>query len=257
MTTCTCGKPTPETTYVCSDCTSDLRATLLNMPVLLEDLTLTMSKQRRFGDPVGGGKAADTGLPFNMAAANVLHELRYELLATVRLCLTSNVPSGHDLVRQPAAQPAAMAAWLLDRVDGIVGQPWAPGALRVVGIAARAEYVIDAPAERTFAGPCDQCGNDLYARAGKLRVTCHDCGLAYDLVARRKWLLTMVNDRLATATEIARALTSLRVPVTAERIRQWKHRDRIEPKSHDRLGRPLFRVGDVVHLLDEYADKAS
>lgn len=256
MTTCSCGTPTGDNAYLCSTCRTDVHTALSNTPALITDLTLTMTKQRRFGDPNLGSRSADHGLPYNMAAANLLREYSNELLALVRSCLVANL-HGSTMARQPDSNASSMALWLLPRLGGMVGQPWAADTMRLVTLSSRAEHVIDAPADKVFAGPCDQCGNDLYARAGKQRVTCHDCELSYDLAARRAWLLRLVDDRLATATECARALTSLEMPVTAERIRQWKHRDRLAASSHDRLGRPLYRVGDVVTLLVQQAERAS
>lgn len=252
MTTCPCGTPTTDT-YLCHTCLGRIAGTLHHLPALVTDLDLTLTKQRRFGDPTDStSRTAAATLPFNAAAARVLHELRHELHALIRLCLTHGLHQGP----QPTHHTAAMAAWLLARLTPIAGQPWAPQALRLTAIAGRGEQVIDAPPERTFAGPCDQCGTDLYARAGQAHATCPTCGDTYDLAARRRWLLRMVDDRLATATEVARALTSLEMPVTAERIRQWKHRARLTPAATDPLGRPLFRVGDVVDLLIDYAERA-
>lgn len=246
-TTCPCGHPITDT-YLCGDCHVLTRDTLTRVPALVVDLELTMTRQRRFGDPVLGG-AGDYGLPYNPAAAATLRELDRELARVVRLYrLTHTAP-------EPPRHPRAMAAWLLPRLGDVVALPWAVSLLDVVRVTERATRIIDAPAERTYAGPCDHCGTDLYATAGRGHVECHDCGLCYDLAARRAWLLGVVDDRLATAIEIARALTSLELPVTADRIYQWKHRDRLDVRGSDRRGRPLFRVGDVVDLLVAYAAK--
>lgn len=248
---CACGKPAPHA-YLCGTCASRLGGALSTVPTLVTDLDLTLTKQRRFGDPNTGSRATDHGLPYNTAAAAVLADLRLELSALVRLCLTHGLHAGP----QPGSHPTAMSVWLLARLAPLTTQPWATDALRVIALVGRGEEVIDAPPERTFAGPCNQCGTDLYARAGQAHATCPTCGDTYDLATRRTWLLGMVDDRLATATDIARALTSLELPVTAERIRQWKHRHRITPVARDQLGHPLFRVGDVVDLLIEYAERA-
>lgn len=256
VNTCTCGKPTGDSTYLCTDCKADVRNALGNTTELVEDLTLTMSKQRRFGSPIGGSRSAEQPLPFNLVAGNVLRDLHHELLAVVHSCQRSHVPS-YGYPHQPGGTSSSMARWLLWRLDGMAAQPWAADTLRLVQVSARGVGVIDSPATRTFAGPCDDCGHDLYARAGKQHVTCHNCGLTYDLAARRRWLLGMVHDRLATATEVARALTSLELPVTAERIRQWKHRGRLAPLAHDPLDRPLYRVGDVVDLLVQQAERSA
>jgi len=254
ITTCTCGKPTPESSFLCSDCLDDLARTLRDLPELVDELDVSLTKQRRFTD-AAGSRSTTSPLPYDMGASNALHELRNELVGMVRVCIDNRVASTDYREAHPGDSCASMAAWLLWRVDGMAALPFAADLLHVVSIASRCELVIDRPAERTFAGPCDQCGRDLYAQHGKTSVTCKACGLQYDLAARREWLLHAVDDQLASATEIARALTSLEMPVTTDRIWQWKHRERIEQRGTSKTGAPLYRVGDVVTLLIAHAEK--
>ena len=48
------------------------------------------------------------------------------------------------------------------------------------------------------------------------------------------------------------------MPVTPELVRKWKYRGRLVSRGHDTPGSPLYRVGDVVDLLDtRTADSAS
>lgn len=256
LTLCTCGKPTGEAAYLCGDCKATLWRALGDIPALVDELDITLTKQRRFTSQTGAVRASsEPALPYDIGASNVLHELRNELVGLVRVCMDSHIESRDYRDRLPDDTCEAMSRWLMWRIDGITAQPYAADTLRLVRIVDRAEHVILGPPPKTFAGPCDDCGRDLYAQKGKPVVTCHACGLHYDIETRRRWLLSVVDDRLATATEIARALTSLELPVTAERIRQWKHRDRIDVRAHDKLDRPLFRVGDVVDLLIEHADQ--
>lgn len=248
-----CGQPTPENAYLCNTCFNNLWIALGDVPALVTELDVSLSKQRRWEYDTGSSsRSSEEALPFNLAAARSLRELRDQLQQLARRCVAADVPSKDYRYRHPGSTCKELSTWLMWRIDGIAGQPWAPDALTLVKAVQHAVHVIDRPPERTFAGPCDQCGHDLYARKGKPTVHCHDCGLEYNLADRREWLLKQVDDQLATASEIARALTSMELPITAERIRQWKHRDRIEVKAHDRLDRPLYRVGDVVDLLVEH-----
>jgi hypothetical protein len=251
---CACGKPTSEAAYICGDCKEELWRAIGDAPTLSGELEVTLTRQARMTD--GGVRAAtEAPLPYDTAASELLHAIRAELVALARLCVDHDVASRGGPLDWPADTVEAMSSWLLWRIDGIAGQPWAADAMRLAQLTSRAEYVIDRPPEKTFAGPCGDCGRDLYAQHGAVIVTC-TCGEQYDLAERRAWLLRVVDDRLATAVEIARALTSLDVPVTAERIRQWSHRDRLVSSGHDRLGRPLYRVGDVVDLLVETRKRA-
>lgn len=255
MLMCTCGAPTGESSFLCNGCKDKLWTALGDVAAVVAELEVTLARQRRFETQTSGSRSAVTELPFDLAASNALHELRNELVVLVRLCIDADVPSADYQQREPGDTCSSFAGWLMWRLDGIAAQPWAADALRLCRLVERSHSVIDRPPDRTFAGPCDQCGRDLYAVKGESSVTCHACSLVYDLSARREWLLAVVDDQLATSTEIARALTSLDMPVTAERIRQWKHRERIDVKAHDRLGHPMFRVGDVVSLLVEQSER--
>lgn len=258
MTTrdCTCGKPTSADAYLCDDCTDKLARIIKGAPAVADELDLTLSKQRRFETQTASARAAEHALPYDVAASNALHKLRAQLNEIVDHCISSRVRSSDYIERHPGDSIDSISHWLSWRTDGITAQPWAVDALRQLTAAtARAVSVIDRPPSRTYAGPCESCTRDLYATAGRRDVTCRDCGITYDLAARREYLLRAVDDRLATATEIARALTSLELPVTTDRIWQWKHRERIDVRGHDQRGHPLYRVGDIVTLLVEHKQR--
>lgn len=232
-----CGaQTTTATAYICHDCTAELATLLDELPKLMHELTLTLTGQQRFEQQASSSKSSEQALPFNIAASYALAELHTQIRRLIERCHAAHV---HDSASIAAHEWAAETLHNLRRAS------------------AHATRVIDRPADRTFAGPCDECGRDLYAKPDATTVDCTTCGLTYDVRARREWLLRVIDDQLATATEIARALTSLDLPVTSERIWQWRHRDRIEQRGTDRRGRPMYRVGDVVTLLIEHAEKHS
>lgn len=106
------------------------------------------------------------------------------------------------------------------------------------------------PVALWYAGPCDECSRDMYARYGVTEVTCVSCQLVYDVEDRRRWLLTVVEDRLERAVVISRALSGLGQKVDRHRIGMWRTRGLIEARGHDAKGNPLYRVGDVIDLLE-------
>ncbi|MEU8104391.1 hypothetical protein AB0C18_11790 [Nonomuraea muscovyensis] len=63
--------------------------------------------------------------------------------------------------------------------------------------------------------------------------------------------MEQVADQLGTATEIARALHGLCANPTPAMIRGYAHRGHMVNRGHDKTGRPLYRVGDVLDLLIE------
>lgn len=249
--TCPCGQPTGEASYICSSCTNQLWNTLDAIPDLVLDLDLTRTRQRRYS--TSSTTAAGDALPWQEAASRSLADLRRILYATVDRCIGAQITSTEQIETTP--RPAArdlghVAAWLQVRVDPIAGKPWAPEARKLIAAHQRAIRVIDRPPEHTYAGPCQVCGADLYTLPDQPMVRCATCGTTEDVAGRRSYLLAAVDDHLATATEIARALTSLAMPVTSERIRQWKHRERLQARATEpHTGHPLYRVGDVIDLL--------
>lgn len=253
-----CGAHRSDNTCLCADCNTELATLLGDVPALVDELTTTLTGQQRFEQQMPSVKSSEHALPYNISASNMLHELHAELSVIVERCIKQQVRSVDYRNTTPGKSSQSISSWLLWRVDGIAAHPWAAETLHALRrINDRALLVIDRPPDRTFAGPCDECGRDLYASAGRPTVECRACGLTYDLTARREWLLHAVDDQLATATEIARALTSLDMPVTSERIWQWRHRERIKQRGTDRRQRPLYRVGDVVTLLIEHAGQRS
>lgn len=110
------------------------------------------------------------------------------------------------------------------------------------------DTAIDSRPPQVYAGPCDVCRRDMYAKEGAPDVECHLCHLTYPMEFRREYLLDKVVDQLANAATIAGAVTKLGEDVTPEDIRKWAERGRLLAKGHDHRGRPLYRVGDVLDL---------
>src|SRR4029077_322102 len=131
-----------------------------------------------------------------LAASDVMHRLRAELVVLVRLCQAEHVRSVDYRDRQPAHTPSKMSRGVAWRVDGVAVMAWAPETRTLVDIVAHAVDVIDRPLDRTYAGPCDDCGRALYVEPGQATAVCERWGQSYDLVARRAWLLEAVRDRL-------------------------------------------------------------
>lgn len=157
----------------------------------------------------------------------------------------------------PPATITGLAAWLRPRVGWLRHHPHAQRALDdILDTVNTARAAVDRPAERLYAGPCDQCRNDLYARAGARIVECVDCDLVYEVEARRAWLLRSAEDVLASATEIARAITRFGQPVTPDAIRGYVHRGQLLAHGHRMIGKreiPTYRLGDVLDVLAQQA----
>lgn len=146
---------------------------------------------------------------------------------------------------------AANADWLMHRPEAEEAYD------EILAALGQLRRTIDTAAPRDYAGPCDVCGRDMYARPGDVEVTCKPCALIYPMEHRREWLLDQADDELARATDIAKALTGFGHDITRHRIGTWRDRGQLEPKGIDGIGRPLYRVGDVRKLLKEGLPKKS
>lgn len=143
--------------------------------------------------------------------------------------------------------------WLAHRGDGQAETAFD----ELEAIARLVESTVDTRDPGSYAGPCDICSLDMYARPGATIVRCRMCDVEYDLAPRRRKLLDKAKGKLATATDCARALTGVGVPVTAERIRQWVARGHLKPAGTDLQKKPLYRIRDVLDLLERPTTKTA
>lgn len=248
---CRCGRSTRDHAYVCEDCLGDLSRALGDIPWLTEELETTLTHTRGVDyRRLGGSKATETRLPMHQKAGDLLDELRAILRSWVKFCAEDGITHQSPSVALPRDHPVSMSRWLMWRVDGLAWHELGPEAVtEITGIVTRGTKTIDRPADSWFAGPCDNCEEDLYAKAQTGDVKCRNCEQTYDIQARREWLLSEAEDRLANATDLARAVSWLgSAPLTAARVWKWSERGRIVAHGHD--GRsPLYRIGDAIDLL--------
>lgn len=274
-----CARTMPGHLRVCRACTTDLLRDLRDVPSLDRHLEEAAARQTRLS--TGGGSARvpeppapgdeigltirKAPLPFDERARDAQHALRTVLVGWVRV-LQHGVrplagPACRDcehrsciyisLGRGPADTPANMAVWLIRHRAQLLGRHTAPEAVDGIREAIRnARRTIDRPADRIYAGPCGQCGRDLLARPGARTIVCRPCSLEYDIAPRLEWMRRQVETTQGTATWVATAATSLGYDATPAVVRGLAQRLRLFAHGVDQLGRPLYRVGHVLDLLD-------
>lgn len=258
MSDCRCGRATRDEAYVCDGCLDGFSRALGEVPWADAELDLTLTGQRGVDYRRGGGaRPSEARLPVNMGASEAQSHLRATLVAWVKFCAEEKVRHQSPHTGLPADNMAAMSRWLMWRVDGLGLLDIGPEAVSEVTLAVeRSKRVIDRPADKWYAGPCDateECVGELYATSKSGNIACPECGAGYDVAARREWLLEAAEDRLVNAADLARAVSWLgTVPLTAHRVRQWAVRERIFARGHDGKS-PLYRVGDAIDLLAQSA----
>ncbi len=249
-----CGQPA-QGYYLCAHCTHELVAELRRVAELVGQLDATISRQTRTRSGVGvASRPAERPLPVDLAAAEVAHDLHNVLGTWARdIADRTGKPLILRTVRalEERETTPALAAWLLEHVSTMRTHPAASELHdEITDATARAWRRVDRPPERRFAGPCDECGTDLYGRPNAAAIRCNGCGTDYDADARRGWLIDQARDQLATPTVIARALPALvGHAITPAMIRGYAHRGRLAARPVDRTGRPRYRVGDVIDLV--------
>lgn len=260
---------------------------------LLAELVAAYSRESRSGR---GGKASDTLLVWHEKAGELRKQLIATLVRYVRLVADARgITLPADVAER--ANPLTLASWLERHVAWLRHQQAGAAAVTDVHrLVTSITRIIDPLDDRQFIGLCTArplaaddcscschtkvkqrllcdapavchhkgaiCGTSLHASMTTVEIQCPTCRQTYAVAEHRQWLLDALEGVLATATEIATALTSLEMPVTPARIRQWKHRGRIEvrgyrprrvdvdPAEDDTSGDPLYRLGDVKALRD-------
>lgn len=248
---CACGQPTRDHAYACDDCGDELARVLGDVPWLAEQLDLTITRQR--AKTPGSGQSGD-GAPFHEKASNILAALRNELANTVRVCIDERVRTSAPTDDWPADNLPAMSRWMLWRVDGYTRNEGFTETLRtLLRVESNALRAIDREAEKKFLGWCSECNiGAVYAHGDATEGYCaeRDCRAEYDTATARAALEDALDDRLCTASEIARLATYLGLPTSRDRVRnlvtQWNRRGRLVAHTGDE---PRYRYGEVRVLL--------
>jgi len=261
-----CDRPLADGAYVCAACASRLAGRLRDAAGLVSDLDDAVARQTRMTEPGPrprshapaapirpdgqqrhyGDQATGwpTGLLVDLAAAETRDAVTNTVTTWARV-------AAEESGEAPPGELAGLMRWLARRLDWVRHRQWAGECWDelhyAAGLVARA---VDRPPARRWLGPCDvpgadgvPCAGDLYVQPGAAHVGCPVCGISHDVAERVRWLEQITRERAYTAAEIAAA-----TGVRAERIRQWASRGQIAAHGRDRLGRPLYRLGEVLDL---------
>jgi len=241
--------------YLCRNCADTLTRDLKAIPWLLEDLEITMTRQDRLSDVSDRG-SDEHPLPIRLHAMEARRDLHSTLAAWAQ-----HVAGKHEGLGAGVWTELKLAHYLLEHVGDVFTDPAAGECADEIGYAVKlVRRTIDKPVEQVFAGPCDDCGTDLYAHPSRAEVECRnpECGAVYPIEARRRWLLGKAEDQLLPATEMSRALSGLlQKPITGSMLRGLAFRGRITAHPPIKKNGPaLYKVGEVRDvLLDELAGK--
>lgn len=247
--TCNCGTPTRDEAYVCDGCLGELSKRLGEVPWVIEQLEITLTKARGIDyTALGGAASSEVALPLDVRALEASRGLRQALVMWVRFCDEESIRHQSPRNGLPADDPAAMSRWLLWRVDGLglsdLGSDAVSELTRAIG---KCRMVIDRPAEKQYAGPCE-CGRDLYAKPKAKAVQCRSCEREYDVEEMGTWMRAELGDRLFTAREATTLLGRFALPTAKRTIDHWHERGRVTAHGTNPAGHHLYRLNDLVAL---------
>lgn len=265
-TVSTCSRPS-EGWFVCATCSEIFQNQVLSeIGWLLEDLDLVIAGQVRYAGQVGG-RSSEPRLPVNLTASDSRAQLLNELTTAVRMIADANQ------VDYDCTDGETAAAWLAYRISMIRLHP--AGHEVIEGVTrefAGAHWIVDRPRAKQYLGDCKDhertddlpiCPGSIYALDGKPEARCDVCGNWWDKDHLRGWLISQLEDRIMTASEIARISTYLGMDWSRDRIRklmnQWHKRGHITSHEIQQDGQHVvgFRFGDALNKLAEYAAKVA
>ena len=238
-----CDRPVGDG-YTCQTCSDRLERGLGDIPALWDELDTVLTKQARYA--AAEFRRSERALPFNDAASELGWVLRNTLSTWCRLI---GEERGRDL---PADNVPAMARWMLNHVNWLRHHRAGHEAVEEIASAVREiRKAVDRPAPRIYAGPCQDCGGDMYGKPDAAWVECRPCGLEYDVKAMVAWMQQEARSRLVTAREAVVLLGRFGIALPQKHIDKWYERKRIVDHGHNTAGVRLYLFGDVWELVTE------
>lgn len=239
--------PAGEGAFVCRNCLHALRRDLGDIPALIDDLHVTLSRQDVLGSS-SGRRASESSLPWKEAASEALWVLINTVMSAARDVYDPGVPF-------PDA-PAAAARWLLASTHVVIASPEGGRIVDELSAAvAKAYDAIDRQPDLLVAGQCGQdgCEEYLYARPDAKTTTCRACETVHEVAERRAWMVNYAAEmQLPAVLALQWVRTLMGKTIPRGTWDSWVARGRIEVSSRDHVGNPLFRFGDARDLAADW-----
>lgn len=228
--------------YLCRLCTTELHAILTELPWLLTQLEITVTRQDRLNLGIVGKSGNASPSPINVGAMELSRNLRNQLITITReLCETG----GWDT---PEDQLPAIAVWLEQHLNAIACSPFAGQTMREIRSARDAILGVINRNLRMYCGPCVhvtahnrhgetiECGHDIYApRDSDEQVQCPRCR---NWVDPREQLLTTISRRdLLPEEQLLETMDTLGEPISRVRLYAWIKDNRLQVRGYVHHGR--------------------
>lgn len=228
---------------------------------LWSELDTTWVRQGHLGKDHVGGRSDYRPLPWVEQAADAghkLHELVHRL--TTRLADYASGPPVNECPRHPYGPTAAAIEWLLENLAAFTRTAHAGTYLdQIHRVLAAGLKAVDHPDETVFVGKCGHivktgrtqarvCQIELFADPKEETVKCWGCHAEHSLSERREDMMRRARDYVSHSGKLASLITLMGIPIAGSTIRTYASRRGLQTISTDRMGRPQYRVRDVLTL---------
>lgn len=243
---------------VCNSCCTRLERDLGDVPAIVADLDVTISRQAKIGNAGKGGLASEK-MPIHLGAVEAADVLTNTLTTWARDTYKAG-ESRWDMRFTPSLNPSVTAARvLLSNIDLIRRHPAAAELCDEIADAIKqARRVVDRPADRVYLGVCMYedndvtCVEELYASPTANEVRCKVCAVEHPVAERRAWLLKRAEDMLFTVREAAQMVGDIgNIRVTESAIRGYLHRKRLAYRP----GTTTIRLGDLLAVVVDEGER--
>lgn len=255
-----CTAPSGDDGLLCRTHSDDLLAELGQVPELLVELDITITRQSRTTAERHGSRSTTTPLAWNEHASIRKAELWSTLGAWANDVTLLGEDERDRLVDVGFDDIAGVATWLVRNMRTMRQLEKAGDAHEeIIDAVRQARRAIDRPADRIFAGPCGAeledepgqfCREDLYGYPGKGYARCK-CGASHSMEVRRAWMLGQLEDLATHSGDLSIVLGGHGVQIGSSTIRKWAAAGRLHAVSTDNRGRKFYRIGDVLDLVYE------
>lgn len=249
-----CSAPTTNGLALCERCRMTATVDLEFLPVYFRNLA-RWRPGRAGSRPVPGSRIPQGVLPARGDVVDVAMNRAGLAVVTWAECLRDDrgveLPEGDD---EPTTM-GLLCEMFTDHLASIGTLEWAGEFVRDIG---HHEFVLRELTMRVvpgwYAGGCRRCGVATYVVPGVTWVTCGGCGVTTYARDHLEVIIDESRAWVAAPKHLAEAIvamvdTEVSVPRLYDRIRQWSHRERLEPVRADNYAMKRYRMGDVLDLV--------
>jgi hypothetical protein len=254
-----CSAPAGDRLNLCITHTDDLLAGLGQVPDLVAELDVTITRQNRTTAGRNGSRSTTRPLAWNEHASIKASEL-WSTLSAWALDVSKRGEDERDpLADVDTYDTPGVSDWIRRNISTLRQHPEAGTAHEeLIDAIRQARRAIDRPADEVAYGKClndedldEPCQLYLYGPPGKDYVHCRGCGARHSTSARREWMLDHIRGMTGTAVEVSGFLKLAGVKVTVDAVRGMAARGRILSVGVGKNDRALYRCSDVIAAAGE------